>query len=187
MQTRYYMKDEVPFQGYPTYTEKSTNKSKALSILLIVVILFVVIFVGLYFLGKSKKSKAPIPNPTPTMQPTSTPSVSGSLTPTGKLTPTPNVSKLDRSKLNVSVLNGSGVVGAGKKIADYLSGLGYVINGTGNADNYNYQGISVKVKQTKSDYAALLKKDLGSVASGSAVTTGVDDTISTDAQVIVGK
>ncbi len=194
MQNRYYMKDEVPFSDFPAYTEKSTNRGKAAGIFLIVVLLIAGAVGGLYFLGNSKKTeqKAVIiptiaPTEEPTEAPTSTPS--GSITPSVKLTPTPSASssKLDRSKLSVAVLNGSGVVGAGKKYSTYLSGLGYVVSLTGNADSFNYTDITVKVKKAKSDYGALLKKDLASQASGSAITTTVDDSITTDATVIVGK
>lgn len=196
MNNRYYMKDEVPFQDFSTFTEKTTKNSKSGAIIVIVIFIIIAIVGGLFVLGMNKKSDtsstvAPTKTPTPTLEPTETPSAtpSGSIKPTGKTTPSSTVSsgKLDRATLNVSVLNGSGVVGAGKKISDYLSGLGYIIKTTGNADNFGYEDITVKIKKSKSDYGALLKKDLSTQGSGSAVIVSVDDTIATDAQVIVGK
>lgn len=194
--TRYYMKDEVPFSDFPAYTERSKGRSKAAAVFLAILVLLAAGLSGLYFLGKNKDSKSqtvvtptesPLPTDAPT--PTATDSASLSATPSGKLTPTPSgtSSKLDRSSINLVVLNGSGVVGAGRKYSTYLSGLGYNVTSTGNADTFDYTGITVKVKKSKSDFGALLKKDLTSFASGSAVTTKVDDTITTDAAVIVGK
>ncbi|HSW47509.1 MAG TPA: LytR C-terminal domain-containing protein [Candidatus Saccharimonadales bacterium] len=194
MQNRYYMKDEVPFSDFPAYTEDSSNKSRKFAVILVIIIIIAAIVGGLYFLGKNKNSESKIvvtPTEAPTETPTDIPSAtpSGSITPSAKLTPTPTgtSTKLDRSKLSIEVLNGSGVVGAGKKIADYLSGLGYKIASTGNADAFDFKGITIKVNKANSDYAALLKKDLSDQASGSAVTASVDDTIKTDAAVIVGK
>ena len=199
------MKDEVPFQDFPAYERQTRKKPKAFVLLLITALMVASVVGGLFFLGQGKKSDSKV-SVTPTQSPTSAPtlepteSASATVTPTKKVTPasqrgeptakpTPKVAQgaSSRSDLNVSVLNGSGVAGAGQKIADYLSGLGYVIGSTGNADSFGYEGITVKVKKDKSSYAALLKKDLDSQASGSAVVTSVDDTISADAEVIVGK
>lgn len=189
------MKDEAPFQDFPAY-ERQTKKgsSKGLVVLIVIILIIAGVVGGLFFLGQNKKSQSKTsitPTQKPTVEPTATPtaSASGTVTPTKKVTPTPksSSSSTERSDLNVTVLNGSGVVGAGKKVADYLAGLGYVIGSTGNADNFGYEGIIVKVKQSKSNFQTLLKKDLASQASGSAVVVSVDDTISSDAQVIVGK
>lgn len=194
MQNRYYMKDEVPFSDFPSYTENSTNKGKAVGIVIVVIFIIAGIVGGLYFVGKNKKSETPVVAPTeapiPTEVPTETPSAtpSGSITPTSKLTPTPSgtSSKIDRAKLSVAVLNGSGVVGAGKKVSDSLSALGYKIASTGNADTFDFKGITVKVTKANKDYGDLLKKDLADQTSGSVVVS-VDDTITTGAAVIVGK
>ena len=189
------MKAEAPFQDFPAYAEKSTNK-KPFVILLVILVVIAAGVGGLYYLGSNKKSDsqaaiAPTKIPTPTEKPTETPtsSPSGSITPTKKLTPTPTGTsgKLDRAKLTVAVLNGSGIAGAGRKYSTMLSGLGYNVTSTNNADTFDYTGITVKVKKAKSDYAALLKKDLASTASGSAIKTSIDDTITTDAAVVVGK
>jgi len=190
--SRYYMKDEVAFQDFPVYTEKTSNKARGFVILLVIILLIAAVVGGLYFLGNNKKSepKAVVTKtkPTPTQKPTETPSAtpSGSITPSGKLTPTPSgtSSKLDRSKLNVAVLNGSGVAGAANRTASTLRGLGYGVGATANADKFTYTGITVVVKKSKSDYGAQLKKDLASLGT---VTVSVDDTIPTDAQVIIGK
>lgn len=200
MQNRYYMKDEVPFSDFPAYTEKSTNKGKAFGIFMVAILLIAGLVGGLYFMGRNKKSetKAIVPTvaPSPTLKPSPTSTASASLTatpsgkvtpkPSSKLTPTPSgtSSKLDRSVISVAILNGSGVAGAANKTAASLRTLGYTIGATANADRFTYTGITVLVKKAQKDYGDLLKKDL---SDQGAVTVTVDDTIPTDAQVIVGK
>lgn len=191
MQNRYYMKDEVPFQDFPAYTEQSSSKSKAIGIFLIALLIVIGVVGGLYLLGRNKNgdtdsqisvTKAPSPTQAPTETPVS--SISGSITPSAKTTPSPSGTKLDRSAISIAVLNGSGVAGAASKTAATLKALGYTIGATTNADKFTYTDITVLVKKTKKDYGDLLKKDLS--AQGT-VTVTVNDTIPTDAQVIVGK
>jgi len=68
-----------------------------------------------------------------------------------------------------------------------LKSFGYKITSTGNADNYNYENVTIQVKSTKSNFLALLKKDLGfSYTVGSASADLSSDSTS-DALVIIGK
>lgn len=187
------MKDEVPFQDFPAYTEQTASKSKAVGIFLIALLVILGVVGGLYLLGRNKstdtKSQVSVTKaPSPTKEPTETPSAtpSGSITPSAKLTPSPSgtSTNLDRSKLGVAILNGSGVAGAASKTSATLKALGYTIGAITNADQFTYTGITVVVKKAKKDYGDLLKKDLSGQGT---VTVTVDDTIGTDAQVIVGK
>src|SRR6185369_800473 len=135
----------------------------------------VIILVGLYFLGASKKGSikaAPAATPTPTIV---------QQIPTA--TPTPGT--LDRSKLNLVVLNGSGVAGAAKGISSRLGDVGYTVKKVGNAERFDYKGVTILVTKAKKGYGDLLKKDLAGKAD--SITVTVDDTISEDAEVIVGK
>lgn len=169
------MKDEVPFSDFPAYSEKSTNK-KPLAIFLIILLLIAAGVGGLYFLGRSRGAEsqnAAVPTQSPTEAPLPT------------VVPT-SIKELKRSELEVSVLNGSGVAGAANSTAATLRSLGYTVASTGNADKFDYTGITVKVKKANSDFADLLKKDL-TASSSASVSASVDDTIPTDAQVIVGK
>ena len=61
------------------------------------------------------------------------------------------------------------------------------MSGTGNADNFDYTGVTIKVKATASNYLSLLKKDLSSDYTVSASTSDLDDSFSSDALVIIGK
>jgi ABC-type glycerol-3-phosphate transport system permease component len=194
------MSDSFSLEEFPAYVEHSSRKPKILFIFAIVFLIILFILAGLFFMGtKSKKTEEKIiPQPTATTAPTetSTATVSGSLSPSpsGKTTISPMPSKagqkttdLDRSKLEIAVLNGSGTAGAARGIATYLSGLGYAIKATANADRFDYQQITVKVKKSKSNYLAQLKKDISSSPAAGTVTASIDDTITTDAEVIIGK
>lgn len=54
--------------------------------------------------------------------------------PTSTITPTPTPKTLNRSEWSFEVLNGSGVTGAAKKLADSLKALGYQVVRVANAD-----------------------------------------------------
>lgn len=170
------MKDEVPFSDFPAYTERSKGKPKAAVIFLIILILIAAGLGGLYFLGKNSGSTSPAttvaPTEAPVEEPTATPE------------PTP---ELDRSELTVSVLNGSGARGAAGGTAEILRNLGYTLGTTGNAENFNYEGITIIVSEESEEYLDLLKSDLEKEASASAVTASVSATLNSGAQVIVGK
>jgi hypothetical protein len=187
-------------QEFPGYIQRTSSKPRLLIIFVVLLIIAIAALVGLYLLGsKTKKlttfiSSVPNQSPTPSTgspTPSVTASISavlsitGSLTPTGKVTPTPAKGKLDRSSLSVAVLNGSGIPGAAGKISSQLTSLGYKIASTGNADVFTYKGLTVKVKKVESSYLGQLEKDLSSQSA--SVSGSVDDTISSDAEVIVGK
>lgn len=92
-------------------------------------------------------------------------------------------STLNRNMLTVNVLNGSGVAGAAGETADTLRDLGYTVETVGNADTYEYEGITIVITKEKEAYLELLKKDL----AGKKIQTEIDDDLAVDAEVIVGK
>jgi hypothetical protein len=96
-------------------------------------------------------------------------------------------SGLDRSKLSITVQNGSGVEGTAGKAAKILKDLGYNVVSTGNADAFNYDGVTIKVKDAQSNFVNLLKKDL---ANDYTITSGTSDLAAdspTDCLIIIGK
>jgi len=96
-------------------------------------------------------------------------------------------SGLDRSKLSIAIENGSGVEGTAGKAAKILQDLGYNVVSTGNADNFNYDGVTLKVKDPQSNFVNLLKKDL---ANDYTITSGTSDLAPdspTDCLIIIGK
>lgn len=187
-------------QQSPTYVERSSGKPKIIIIFIVLLFLVIAVLVGLYFFGgMSKKSslKVSLPIPTQVMKPPTTPStasISASASPSGAMTASSSGKQTssamgtgERSKLSVAILNGSGTPGAAKGIATYLGGLGYTIAVVGNADAFTYTNITIKVKKSMSNYLPQLKKDIAANAPSTPITTSIDDTISSDAAVIVGK
>src|SRR3989344_3619400 len=63
--------------------------------------------------------------------------------PTQAPTATPTPVEFDRASLSVQVLNGSGVSGEAGRMETYLSDLGYENTEIGNADNSDYQDITI--------------------------------------------
>lgn len=203
------MDETRPSEQFYTSGGASRRSGKQIVIIFLVILLLLGLGFGGYQFFQSQSGNQDdlnltptptefvFPTDTPTPSASASPSISGRISPTrrpGTATPTKgatggSVDKatgLDRSKLSVTVLNGSGTPGAAKKISDTLISLGYNVISTGNADNYNYTNTVLEVKSTKSDYLNLLKKDLsGNYTIGStsaSLTTGTSD-----ARVIVGK
>lgn len=200
--------DQSIEQLYTPRNSSGGNTKRIIVIVLILILIGAASFGGYKIISsKSDKSDsekitptptvALLPTDTPTPTATPSPSLKQEATPTQKPTSTPTskptqnpldkTSGLDRSKLSIEVLNGSGVTGAAKKAADTLKELGYNIASTDNADSDTYDKTVISVKSVKSNYLALLKKDLqGSYTIGST-SSDLAASSSADARVIVGK
>ena len=94
---------------------------------------------------------------------------------------------LDRSKLSVTIQNGSGEAGVAGKGSDFLKTFGYNVTATGNADNFDFENVTIKIKSTKSTYLSLLKNDLEEEYTVDASTSDLESGFSSDALVIIGK
>ena len=190
---------EIPQNFTPGRPKKSLPKKTVALFAFIVLIILAVLFVKLS--AKSTKQSTSTTSTTPSAteipMPTDSPFPSSSETPapTPKPTPIPTPSAnpvdkatgLDRSKINVLIQNGSGEAGVASKASDYLKGLGYDVASTGNADNYDYTNVMIQVKSDKSDYLALLKKDLGFNYTIGSSSSDLPDSSTEDALVIIGK
>jgi len=144
--------------------------------------------------GTATFTATPTPTPTrtftqvsPTSTRTSTPSLTPTLTPTPTVDPVDPTSGLDRSQLSITVQNGSGEAGVAGKASDVLKSLGYNVAGSGNADNFNYTGVTIQVKSAQVTYLDFLKKDLGFSYTISNATSDLPDSFSSDALVVIGK
>lgn len=181
---------------------KTSSRRLSTPLIVTVVLLLAVLLGGGYVLFQSQHPEgesveSPLPSAAPTSAPTDvpTPTSSSEATPSGKVTPTtaskttpttkPSGSAIDRSEVSVSVLNGSGTSGAASEVGDYLTGLGYDVTGTGNADNFDYTDITISVKSGQTAILNQLKKDLSS--QGTIGDTSTDYTGSGDAEVIIGQ
>ena len=198
--------EENPFPA-PSLDNKPASKKRRRFVFLFfaIILILLLVFFGSKFLGKSNdKSNGSItPTPTEFVIPSDTPTLETSETPTVTVkptkTPTPtskpsastdSVDKatgLDRKDLSVEVQNGSGEAGVAGKAGDILKNLGYGISSTGNADNYNYSGVTIQVKSSKKSYLPILKKDLSTDYTVSSATSDLSASSSADALVIVGK
>ncbi len=171
------MSEDSSFSNYPSPADKNSHKSHFVAVFFIILIVVIIILVGLYFLGASKKGtfNPMIPS---TQKATPTPK---EVAPT--ITPTPVA--LERSELEISVLNGSGVAGAAKDISTHLEDLGYTVKRVTNASKFDYQDVTILITKEKSEYLEMLKKDLAD--KNANIETEIDDDLSVDAEVIVGK
>lgn len=176
---KFYMSDS--FSDFPSYVERSSPKPKLFLIFILVFLLVIAALAGLYFLGANKNNNF---LQTRTVAPTPTIIVAPIPTATPVITQPP----IERSGLTVTILNGSGTAGAARGISSYLNGLGYTIGPIGNADNFSYTGLTVHVKQEKSAYLKQLEEDLKKYNPDiTSVSASVDNSIATEAEVIVGK
>jgi hypothetical protein len=171
------MSDETVLSEGSSFAPKHVKKTHFVGVFFLILLIVIALLLGLYFFGASKNPSAPVQKPSPT--PTLAPAVS----PTH--TPTPTAVPFNRGDLTVTVLNGSGVSGAAQGTSTKLRNLGYTVKTVGNATRFDYEGLTVNVTKEHSKELELIKKDLSD--DGTTVTTGIDDTITTDVEVIVGK
>ncbi|MCL4354425.1 LytR C-terminal domain-containing protein [Patescibacteria group bacterium] len=102
-------------------------------------------------------------------------------TPIPTAIPSPTPKPIAREDLKSQVLNGSGKEGAASVIAKQLTAKGYKDVKTDNADNYDYKGITIKVKD---EYKTFVEKDLKDL---SAEVKNLESSSSFDIIVIAGK
>lgn len=104
-----------------------------------------------------------------------------------KNSPSTGTTNLDRGKITLVVKNGSGTEGVAGKASDLLKGLGYKVAASENADNYNYKGVTIRVKDSIKNYLDMLKKDLSAKYTITASTSDLPESTSSDGFVIIGK
>jgi hypothetical protein len=177
--------------------EMPKKPKKFVYFLIFLVIVVIFFFAKNMFSGSNKQAEQNKITPTLTEYqfPTDTPVPSISpaeeekdVTPTAKAVNSIDKSTgLDRSKLTVEIQNGSGVTGAAAKASDALKGFGYKVSKVGNADKSDYADVTVQVKSAKSDFLALLKKDLGFSYTVGSASADLDSSSTADALVIIGK
>lgn len=74
--------------------------------------------------------------------------------------PSPEATQPKREDLKVQVLNGSGIAGEAGKVAAVLETAGFEDIDTTNADNYDYTGITIQVKEGQNEIGRLVESDL---------------------------
>jgi hypothetical protein len=165
----------VGFPGAPTVPPTSSKKNWKW---LVILVLFLVVIGGVtFFVFKSSKSAS-------VDQPTSTP-LANDLTNVATPAATPTSAPVDKTKLNVSVLNGTGIAGEAGLLSDQLKSLGYTNITTGNASAQNATNTVVAFSSTiSSDVVSEITSKLNSLytnvtTDNSALPSGVDIQITT--------
>lgn len=102
-----------------------------------------------YFSGISKLPKTVDASPSPIASVSPEPSA----TPESK-------TEVDRSKISIQVLNGSGISGFAGKAKTYLEGLKYVDVAVGNAATSDFTDTVISVKDSKKEFLETVKNDL---------------------------
>lgn len=88
---------------------------------------------------------------------------------------------------SVTVQNGSGEAGVAGKASTALKEAGFSIASTGNADNFDYEGVTIQVKNSKKSILADLEDALSKDYTISDTSTDLPESTNYDALVIIGK
>ena len=167
--------DGVDYQD--TSIIKKTRNYKRIGILIVVGVLIILLVVSLFRFLNSSGENAIIPTPAPE-------TTNATVTPEETPSPTPG---LDRGSLSITIQNGSGEAGVAKTASDFLVEKGYTVSATGNADNFDYQDVTIQIKEDSSEFLDLLKSDLSEKYNLGSASADLSSSFSTDALVIIGK
>lgn len=118
----------------------------------------------------------------------STASETEEMTPTPEEEPTPTPEEVDRSEFTIEILNGSGIAGEAGRAQELIEGDDFVVDSTGNADNYDYEETVIQASSDVPD--AWIDELISSLERNYTVQTRVDDIegdTSSDVVVIIGK
>lgn len=170
---------QPPVSQSPIYQETEEKNAKWLWFLIVLIIVGALVFAYIRGIGPFASLKGEdqsVPSPTPTSFPTTTP------------TPVSEASKeadIDKTEVEIKVLNGSGTPGLASVVKDLLEGKGWTVASIGNADSYDFPKTLLKFKPSAKKFEEALAADLSSKYS---VETGEDLEASSaaDVEVIVG-
>lgn len=152
----------------------SKSKSGKKPVILVIILILLLIVGFLLFKNKSSIKKMVMGAPAPTPAPTETP------------TPSPTPQALIRSDWSFEILNGSGVTGQAKKIADQIKNLGYSVIKKGNADKQTYTQTQVQVKSDFKDKIDLVIADIKDIVKVASYAGELKDSTAS-ARIILGK
>lgn len=177
--------DEQPTQPVtpaPIYQETQEKNAKWLWLLIILIIIGALAFAFFRGIGPfaaiSPFTKAQSsPSPSPFNQGISSPITDASPSP---------ADDVDRSEVQVRVLNGSGVTGKASAAKDFLENLGWTVLSIGNAPSSDFATTEVRFKSTAKDFEATIIDDLSSDYSAAASDDDLEASDSADIEVIVG-
>lgn len=121
--------------------------------------------------------------------PTEVPEVTEAPTSTPKATPVPTEASAGaaNSSVEIAVQNGSGEAGVAGEAADILIAEGYKVVSTGNAENFEYTGVTIQVKAARKSILSGIESALSKDYTVSKATSDLPTDASYDALVIIGK
>lgn len=171
----------------------SSPKKNGSKIVIAIIVLALVAGAVFFLMNKNQKKNQTneikvTPSPTlvvPTVEPTKEATPSATKKPTPTVVPTAAVINKAQD-LNIQVLNGSGAEGAASTVAATLKKKGYTHIETGNADNYNYQNLTIRIKDSRKKFLSDLQNDLSDYKISSQ-SGSLSDSALFDASLIVGK
>lgn len=157
----------------PVFQEQKKGSGVKVTLILIVLLLVVFGVIGVIFRHQVNSFfKGSEPKPTETPIPTPEPTV----------TPEPFI----KGDWSFEILNGSGVSGQAKKLADKIKELGYTVIKTGNADKQTYEKTELLVKSGLEEKIDAVIADIKDVVKVASVSGEVKDSTAS-AQIIIGK
>lgn len=108
-------------------------------------------------------------------------------TPTKKAEEDEESADTSNSTGSVAVQNGSGEAGVAGTASTTLKNAGFSVASTGNADNFDYEGVTIQVKNSKKNILADLEDALSKDYTISDTSTDLPESTNYDALVIIGK
>ncbi len=181
--------------GFTSSHSSSVGVKKKNNKLWIIIVVVVLLALGGYFLyansQNNKEAEKPLEDVVvPSEEPTTTPSEEA--TPSGTLSPSPSprptsgvVSKA--TDLSVQVLNGSGETGVAGGAVTFLKDKGYGSVEAANADNFDYTGVTVRIKDSQKKYLSTVQTDLKEKYSSVSTGDPLPADSNFDVTVTVGK
>jgi hypothetical protein len=201
--------DEISYSG-SSASHKKRRISKRLVMFIFIALIVLVLIGGIaYFVTRkgeeNKDDSAIITLPEEKQESQNTPTPEVSVTPITSITPTPAAksptpkasvspsstkaasAETAKSDISIAIQNGSGETGVAGKASDVLKAAGYTIASTGNADNYDYKDVVIKIKPSQKANLAGIEKALSSNYTIGDTSTDLSEGQSYDVLVIIGK
>ena len=188
--------DETEFRPISARPPMPVKKDRTKLIILIIAIFLVI---GGFFLFNKSNSKnnesvveekvvVPTKKVTPTPEEDITPTETvDEETPESTPSPIPTTGTVTSAKkLNIQVLNGSGVTGAAAEAETFLKGLGYEVIVIGNADNNDYKAVTINIKSSRSSFLDDIKSDLSDKYTVNDETGNLSSSSEFDVTIIIG-
>lgn len=173
--------DQTPIQSYPSMPSNQKKGGKKVWILVVLVAAAIAAFLLLRPSGTNTKVADITPT---TAEVTVEPTISESVETT--TTPEPTVTEKVKVGPSIQVQNGSGTEGVAGKMQTALQDKGYDSVETGNADNFDYTGATIKAKDTALATAKKIKTQLTDYTFAEEIATLSEDS-DFDIIIIVGK